>query len=134
MKYIITLLVIFSSSAYAAKEHPIDLTMSKCLKNKANHTTAGMSQCVNNAAIEWDKELNRVYKLLKSELNEEGKKAFTLSQRQWIKQRDLEFKFLTKMYYRQRFSGSMYSNMHNMDVLNVVKSRVLMLTKYLNRH
>lgn len=67
MKYIITLLVIFSSSAYAAKEHPIDLTMSKCLKNKANHTTAGMSQCVNNAAIEWGKELNRVYKLLKSE-------------------------------------------------------------------
>ena len=134
MKYIFTLIIILSTNAYAAKEHPIDIALDKCLDIKLNQTTSGMNKCVNESAEEWDKELNRVYKLLKAELTSEGQKALVLSQREWIKQRDLEFKFLKSMYFRQKFSGSMYSNMHNMDALYVVKNRVTTLTKYLKRH
>ena len=134
MKYLVLALIVLSTNAFAGKEHPVDMAMSKCLKTNSNQTTAGMNNCVYQAMEEWDRELNRVYKLLMAELNEKGRKHLVLAQRQWIKQRDLEFDFLKAMYVRMRFSGSMYSNMHSMDALYVVKDRVLTLNKYLVKH
>ena len=47
----------------------------ECLSKKENYTTAGMTNCTNKAAEEWDSELNKVYKELLSKLTPEGKKA-----------------------------------------------------------
>ncbi len=134
MKYFILAFIVLSTNAYAEKEHRIDMDMSKCLNTTSNQTTAGMNQCVIDAMVDWDKELNRIYKLLMNELDEDIKEQLVLAQRQWIKQRDIEFKFLKSMYSMRKFRGSMYSNMHNMDALYVVKNRVLTLNKYLVKH
>lgn len=134
MKKITLLLSILLWTTYSNAEHVIDDEMKTCLNKKTNQTTAGMSRCVNNATEQWDNELNRVYNLLLKKLTAEGKDQLLLAQKLWIKQRDQEYNFLNAMYFRQEFSGSMYSNTHVKHINQIVKERTLTLTKYLSFH
>jgi len=108
--------------------------MTSCLNTKTNKTTSGLNNCVSIATEAWSAELNKIYDRLINELSEDASRKLKVSQQQWIVHRDLEFVFLNEMYNRKEFSGSMFSNMRNMDVLNVVKNRVLILTRYAKRH
>lgn len=134
MKLIILLSFFISVYSYATEDHIIDLDMKKCLSLEANQTTSGMNDCVLKATEAWNLELDKIYNKLMDELSVDGNKKLELSQRQWIAYRDTEFTFLKEMYNRKEFSGSMYSNMNNMDALNVVKNRTLVLTRYAKRH
>jgi len=134
MKLFILLFSFISVCSYAADEHVIDLEMNNCLNTEANQTSSGMNDCVFIATEAWSAELNKIYNQLINELTEDGSKKLKVSQQQWIVHRDLEFMFLKAMYNRKEFSGSIYSNIHNMDVLNIVKNRALVLARYTKRH
>ena len=98
---IIYLLLItsFAFSQGKEQEFVIDKKLKECLDIDTNQTTLGMIQCTNNAADEWDKELNKNYKLLMGILSEEERAKLKESQRKWIEFRDKEFEFSGTMYY-----------------------------------
>ena len=135
MKLIINLLALsyltlWTSNSFADPDEKYQ----ECLSEKSNFTTAGMTKCTNNAAEEWDAELNKVYKELLSKLTPEGKQSLKLAQRQWIKFRDKEYQFISDMYDRKKFQGTMYIPVRAKEVLTVTKRRALELKGYLNAH
>jgi len=135
LRSIVFLLVIFTpSSAFAEKRNAIDDFLDKCLSEEENMTTTGMATCAHEASIEWDKELNRIYRLLMKELTKEGKVSLEKSQQQWLKYRDLDLSYINEMYNRRKFYGTIYIPIMAMDKLMVNKSRALELNKYLLRH
>ena len=73
-------------------QHPIDKALDACTDK--NGSTAGMVQCTDQAYAAWDKELNKNYGLLMQNLKPQQKEALKAAQLEWIKQRDLEFKFI----------------------------------------
>ena len=80
-----------------------------------------------------DTELNSAYKQLMLNLGEEEKQSLKASQRQWIKYRDAEFKFIEKAITRDKFGSSfiLSAGSHRTTLL---KSRVKELLWYLNKH
>lgn len=60
---------IFFSSTIAAQDLAPEIKMKACLSDKTNFTTAAMSNCVYQASIDWDSELNIIYQKLMKELN-----------------------------------------------------------------
>lgn len=95
-----------------------------------NNTTNSMIECMDKAGKMWDDELNRVYGLLKSKLKPSGQKALTISQRAWIKYRDLEFENINSIY--SNFQGTMYGPMRLDHRVQVIKQRVSELQSYLD--
>ena len=93
-----------------------------------------MTNCTNKATEDWDAELNRIYKELISKLTPKGKQSLQLAQRQWIKFRDKEHQFISDMYSRRKFQGTMYIPIRAKNILTVTKTRALELKGYLNAH
>jgi len=102
--------------------------ISDCLDK--NVTTIGMLECMDKAGKMWDDELNRVYGLLRSKLKPGDQKALKISQRAWIKYRDLEFENIDKVY--SNFQGTMYGPMRLDHRMQVIKQRVSELQSYLD--
>jgi uncharacterized protein YecT (DUF1311 family) len=127
------LLLSLPATAYAqtnlgnAKEHPIDRSLNACLEK--NVSTQGMNQCLGQAYDAWDKELNRVYNELARKLSPAARAALKTAQLEWLKFRDEEFKLIESIY--QSFEGTMYIPMQSNSRVQVVKSRTLALTSYL---
>lgn len=119
------------SHTLMAKELEPELKMKACLSNSANFTTAAMNNCVYQASVDWDSELNSIYRRLMEKLNPKAKVALKLSQRKWLEHRDLELSSIKAMYNDKRFIGSMYSNMQAAHRNEVIKNRVLELNNYL---
>ena len=75
------LLILFPLMAEAQIDP--DALWKDCL-SEGRPTTAHMNECTLQAEQNWDRELNSVYQQLINELNDQGKGALRLSQRQWI--------------------------------------------------
>ena len=135
MKLTINLLVLsyFTFSVSNSFANPDD-KFQECLSEKSNFTTASMAKCTNKAAEDWDTELNKAYKELLSKLTPEGKQSLKQAQRQWIKFRDKEYQFISNMYNRTKFMGTMYIPIRTNKMLHVTKQRALELQGYLNAH
>jgi uncharacterized protein YecT (DUF1311 family) len=120
-----------SASGSAPQEpskHPIDKTLDACIDK--NGSTAGMVQCTDQAYAAWDKELNKNYGLLMLNLKPQQKEALKAAQLEWVRQRDLEFKFIDSVY--DALQGTMYIPMRIAARLEVVKHRALELHDYLD--
>ena len=89
-----------------------------------------MVQCTDQAYAAWDKELNKNYGLLMQNLKPQQKEALKAAQLEWIKQRDLEFKFIDSVY--DALQGTMYIPMRIAARMEVVKHRALELHEYLD--
>jgi uncharacterized protein YecT (DUF1311 family) len=103
MKYfaILFLTLIQVANAYAqteTEEHIIDKQWRECLDSAENQTTVGMTACSIRAGKEWDKELNKNYRLLMSKLSGDEKEELKNAQRNWILYRDKEMEFASIMY------------------------------------
>ncbi|HVS82562.1 MAG TPA: lysozyme inhibitor LprI family protein [Pyrinomonadaceae bacterium] len=109
-------------------KHPIDKALDACTDK--NGSTAGMVQCTDQAYAAWDKELNKNYGLLMQNLKAQQKDALKAAQLEWIKQRDLEFKFIDSVY--DALEGTMYISMRIAARMEVVKHRALELHEYLD--
>ena len=110
------------------KRHRIDIMEKQCIEQESNSNTIGMVNCINKAAAEWDKELNKNYHLLMSELSSNSQKKLRLSQRQWLKYRDKEFEFISTFY--NELQGSIYSVLFASDRREFIKKRALELKSY----
>jgi uncharacterized protein YecT (DUF1311 family) len=111
------------------KQHFIDKACDSCFA-KNDYTNLGENTCLQEALGKWDKRLNVVYSRLNKLLKTEQKQALLSSQRQWLKYRDEEFKFINAQV--KDLEGSMYPNMVLDAEITVVKNRVLILEKYLS--
>ena len=115
------------STGQEQPQHPIDKALDACIDK--NGSTAGMVECTDKAYAAWDKELNRNYGELMRALNPKQKEALRLAQLEWIKQRDLEFKFIDSMF--DTFQGTMYIPMRIGARLDIIKQRALALKTHL---
>lgn len=106
----------------------IERKISNCLDK--DYTTAGMIECMDMAARMWDQELNRVYQLLRKKLNPQAQKSLKVSQRAWIKYRDLEYKNIDSIY--SGFQGTMYGPMRLDHSVQLTKQRVSELQSFLD--
>ncbi len=132
-RLILTILIVSLSLFVVGQEkseekHPIDVKFENCLDNDSNYTTAGMVNCSEIAEKDWDKELNRYYKLLMGVLEEDAKAKLQKSQIKWIEYRDLEFEFSGQMYADMQ--GTMWILEAYGRRIDFLKTRVLELKSY----
>lgn len=88
----------------------------------SNYTTFGMVHSTYDATADYDKLLNKYYKLLLSKLSESDKEILRAAQRNWIAFRDSEIKLIETM------SKDEYSGGGTMQQL-IVSGRIHALTK-----
>lgn len=122
------LLLATVSIAQDQARHPIDKTLEACIDK--NGSTAGMVECTDKAFGEWDKELNKNYGALMSALKAKQKEALRIAQLEWIKYRDLQFKFIDSVF--DTLDGTMYIPMRISSRMALIKKRALELKDYLN--
>ncbi|VAW71440.1 hypothetical protein MNBD_GAMMA10-3231, partial [hydrothermal vent metagenome] len=76
-----------------------------------------------------DEELNKAYRGLRAELAEPQKQALKISQQNWLKFRDAEFKFINDNWVRENFGSSVYLS-RGMYKSTIIENRVLHLLYY----
>src|SRR6266849_6779707 len=107
-------------------QHPIDKALDACVEK--NGSTAGMVECTDKAYAAWDKELNKNYGELMSALKPKQKEALRIAQLNWIRYRDLQFKFIASVF--DTLDGTMYIPMRISSRMQVIKKRALELKDY----
>jgi len=134
MKLLITgtlfiLLTIFTFGQESETEkHPIDIKVEECLAIPSNQTTIGMIDCIQTAMEEWDAELNKYYKLLMNNLDNNEQDKLRDAQRQWLVFRDKEFEFIGTRY--GKMEGTMFNIIEADSRNNIVRQRALELKSY----
>ena len=117
-----------TASAYTEVEkHPIDIALEK--KIDADPSTFGTMEAYEWAIGEWDKLLNANYNGLMKKLDKEDQERLRASQREWVKYRDLEFRFNSEFW--GTFQGTMYISFPLAYQSNFVRERALRLGYYL---
>jgi uncharacterized protein YecT (DUF1311 family) len=114
----------------APRKHPIDVK-TEAEEEKAM-STADQTEVQANALKLWDAEMNRVYGELKKRLKPATFTALQAAQRDWLKYREGQRKFLGELY--QEFEGTMYIPMHAAAVKEITRARTLELTRLLEIH
>ena len=109
-------------------QHPIDKALDACIEK--NGSTAGMVECTDKAYAAWDKELNKNYGELMRALKPAPKEVLRAAQLEWIKYRDMDFKFIDSVY--DTMQGTMYIPMRIDARMEVVKKRALELKGFLD--
>ncbi len=115
------------------EKHPIERKMDDCMES--NSSTLGMQKCAMTAMEQWNEELNRVYTTLVEKLDKDGKDKLKTAQLLWVKHRDAEFESINSLYTvveRQMGGGTFWKLTPLIARVEVVKSRVLELTRYLS--
>ena len=112
------------------KPHPIDVRI-EAAEEKAM-STAEQRDVQSDAFKLWDAEMNRIYAKLKKRLKPATFSALQVAQRDWLKYRDSQEKFLDELY--QGFQGTMYIPMHAAAVKEITRARALELTHLLEIH
>lgn len=109
----------------AAEEHPIEKWTTECVK-KDNFTN-----CHLKAYDKWDKELNRVYKVLMSKLknNKQTQNELRKAQIAWLKYKIAEEKMSASIY--TIIEGTAKSELQIYSDVDVIKQRTFMLMDYL---
>ncbi len=126
--FLLTCLTASGSLSQEQTQHPIDKALETCIDK--NGSTAGMVECTDKAFAAWDKELNKNYGELMRTLKPTQKETLRSSQLEWIKYRDLEFKFIDSIY--DTMQGTMYIPMRIDARMEVVKKRALELKGFLD--
>ena len=108
------------------QEFIIDKTLERCLDQ--NESTMKTIRCLDQAYINWDRELNRVYKLLLAKLQPDQKTVLVQAQLNWIKFRDSEFQLINSIY--SQLQGTMYLPMSVYQKVEIVKNRSRELNQY----
>ncbi|MFW5785397.1 MAG: lysozyme inhibitor LprI family protein [Chitinispirillaceae bacterium] len=130
MNKILILIIALSFLGYA---EDIDSSLDSCLQ--ADPSTFGMVECMIKATQRWDEKLNEVYKELMSVLTDSEKKKLRDSQRKWIEFKDNEISFINEAFaYDDRYRGTIVKLHRAEYVMNVTKSRAVVLMDYLSSY
>lgn len=96
---------------------------------KQSNTTNDYSVAYSNYLKFLDKELNTVYKTLRTKLLEDKQKQLKASQVSWLKYRDLEFTFVDSTWTNKDF-GTSSGISRGQYKASVIRSRVIQLMHY----
>ena len=125
-------LIILPALAYSQgdtqEKHPIDVWYENCIDS--NGSTMGMIMCADSAAVLWDIELNKNYKLLMDVLVDKAKEDLREAQREWITFRDKEMQAISSYYeyvYEIMGGGTMYPMLASGARMEVIRKRALEL-------
>ena len=121
------ILAVQASGEDKPKKHPIDAKV-EAAEEKAMSTVEQMEVQTNGLKL-WDAEMNRVYAKLKKRLKPSTFEALQAAQRDWLKYRDSQTRFINEMY--QQFQGTMYIPMRAAAELEITRARALELTHLL---
>jgi uncharacterized protein YecT (DUF1311 family) len=110
-------------------KHNIDIELQNCLDSSENYTTKGMTDCVIQATVKWDKELNKNYQKLLTLLTAEQKEKLRIAQRQWVAYRDKEIELSNQIY--SDMEGTMWIPISAETKLELTKQRTLVLEGYI---
>jgi uncharacterized protein YecT (DUF1311 family) len=119
------LLPMVAAAQAPAKRNPIDIAYDKCTENRANQSTAGLSECSTTAYNAWDKELNIVYRKLMAVLDADAKQNLKTAQVDWLKFRDSQTKLYSGIH--AQLQGTMYIPIFADRTVNLVRQRVIEL-------
>lgn len=106
-------------------KHHLDDVYKECYnKQKGDY---GALYCAIDVGKEWNKEMNRYYGFLMNVLDTNAQNELKLAQEQWIKYRDLEYRFSGSLHDLQ---GTMYLRMRAYRNMRIVRTRALELKYY----
>ena len=106
----------------------IDQRQQQCLDSTQNQTTAGMIGCTIRARDDWDKNLNKYYKLLMQALSGDEKVKLKTAQKNWLIFRNSELAFTSTLY--NNMDGTMWSVIKVQNDADLIKQRALALEAY----
>lgn len=109
-------------------KHKTEIKYEDCLAAEPQ-TTLHVNKCLQQAMVDWDKQLNEGYQQLRGKLSEKQKENLKSSQVLWIKFRDAEFNFVESQF--EGMEGTMYPNLILTRKIEIIKHRVFELEKYL---
>lgn len=104
----------------------------KAIENPANGTRDTI-RAYYEYKIFLDKKLNKTYSNLKSKLTPKRQKELKISQRNWIKFRDEEFKFINNNWNRSGF-GSSFAISRGDYSSAIIKNRLMQLFHYASNY
>lgn len=119
---------IFPSLGFVEDTNPIDKWYSQCIERDSS--TLNMLNCTSKAYEMWDKELNKVYQSLMKRLSSREKEMLRESQRNWLKFRDSEFKFMDEII---KEGGTLNVLANESAKVEFIKKRTQELTNYLEQ-
>ncbi len=119
------LLVTCTIKMRAQQTFEIDQKLEECMNDSTNFTTYGMYACVDKAIDAWDVRLNNSYKKLINKLPNQDAARLRATQRKWIELIELDKTLLREFTSHQQ--GTMYGISHGLVVVELVKSRALIL-------
>lgn len=101
--------------------------------NNPNNGNRDYLIAYDNYANFLDAELNHAFKVLENKLGKSQKEELKLAQRQWIKFRDAEFKFINDNWTKENF-GSSSGISRGTYRCTIIKDRVMQLLYYLKNY
>lgn len=103
-------------------------------KISINYSTIGMSNTVFELEKNYDKLLNKYYKILAEKLNYEDKEKLKKSQKNWLKFRDSE-RILVGIISKTQYSGggTIQSNIRAGKICDITKKRVYEIKEYIDQ-
>jgi len=131
MKYFMHCLLCFFPLLTLAQQHEIDIRLENCLES--NPSTSGQRNCMNEAEIAWDNELNKYYNLLMKEWPGSSKINLRTAQINWLKFRDAEFKLIHEYYFNLK-EGSIFLVIGDNRRMEIVKERALEMKQYYDNY
>ncbi len=110
------------------EKHPIDIKLEQCHLVDSNQTTYGMMNCEAIARDEWEKEMNKYYKMLMDTLPVEEKTKLKITQTLWLDYKEKEIEFSSTMYYNM--TGTLWHIVAVSRTCEIMKTRALELKSY----
>lgn len=86
--------------------------------------------CYQTAHDDWDRELNRVYRILIRTLADDERTLLRQAQRRWIAYRDAEYQLMRSLY--GSLAGNTWTLVIAYEETVIVRERVLELQNYLD--
>lgn len=135
-KFILLLFILFlndHSNADIPNRNPSKIpSIEQAFLQCNNNTTCNVdsTNCASNAYNQYDKALNEIYNALIEKLNSKNdiKQKLVESQRDWIKYRDKEFKFIEEMH--GSLEGTKWYSILFSHKADIVKHRIEELEEY----
>lgn len=121
----ICILAVFSANAQIAI-HPIDAEMSSCKSQKSD--ILGQIECEITAYQKWSLEVDRVYNVLLTQLDNDTRLVLKEEQLAWTKLRDVHLEFNSKFYGKQ---GPMMLTLLASKKTDFIRQRAVELNAYL---
>lgn len=108
--------------------YPLDTTLDQCLEEPNYGSTADQVECTNQAAQQWDQEMNQDYQRLAGRLPPKAQALLQDAQRCWLRYRDADQLLIDAVY--ETTTGTMYAPMQAYSHLRLIRERSLVLKSY----